>query len=117
MEQSEIDALVDDIRDGMLHAWEKSGWIQFAVGNDKQGFCMMGAFYRATMRDQCLMQVWRQAVKDTIEDLFPGRPANVESFNDRTFTTREDVELCAKHAFERMKPLLGKMINGPDAVT
>jgi hypothetical protein len=109
MEQHEIDhisELVDDIRDGMMHAWEQSGWLQYKLGSDETGFCMMGAFYRATMHDRCLTPVWRKAVGETIRDLFPGRPSSIMSFNDAKFTSREDVELCAKHAFERMKVLI-----------
>jgi hypothetical protein len=113
MDQNEIDALVDDIRDGVFCAWDTFGWVKGFQGADGTGYCAVGAIQRATNYDYQLLTLFRQAASETIDDLFPGRPAQVESFNDMEFSTEEDLRLMMKHSFEKMKDMLGVLINPP----
>jgi hypothetical protein len=116
MDQNEIDALVDDIRDGVICSLDTYGWQKGAYGSDGQGYCLIGAVRKATGSDPQLERVFQESARQTAADLFPGSPGgSVENFNDFQHTSEEDARLLVKHSFEKMKDLLNNIINGEPA--
>jgi|SRR5215469_2531518 len=120
MTQDEIQAALDDITDAVQAVWNKYGWVKGQLGIENSGFCMMGAWYKATGQ-QCstlgtvtpspensaLNQAFRQSFLQSARELFPLEThASVEGFNDADRHSEEDVRLVAKHAIPSMGDLL-----------
>ena len=107
------------VADAMLAVWNAHGWLQSSLGDDRRGYCMKGAWMRATGQlapngnvtrneDYELNEAFRKAARQAIADLFPGYPdsLNYTSFNDDPRHTEEDVKIVAKHALAHLPDLM-----------
>jgi hypothetical protein len=120
MKKEEIEAYFDDIAEAMQAVWSKYGWRQSNIGDDTEGYCLWGGWYRATNQIDCNGESTSQAITDAkffltlntafsnavavaIDTIFPNSPTkSVIGFNDDCSRSEEDVRLVSKHAVTSM---------------
>jgi hypothetical protein len=114
MEQETVDVALDDLAAGLMAVWDRWGWTQHHLGNENTGYCLMGAWGKATatliggyLQEDQLSRAFRNAVASSARKLFPDlRYASAEGFNDATGRSEEDVRLVAKHAIYSLAELI-----------
>jgi hypothetical protein len=105
---------LDTLRDAILAVWEDYGWIQGELGNETEGYCMVGAFRKATGQDKELglgtqtVPFWlAHALQEAGKRLFGLEEAvSPIGLNDRHATSAEDMRLLVKHAFHDLHDML-----------
>jgi hypothetical protein len=116
----DIEGLLADVSDGVQEALTQYGWTKGQVGAEGTGFCLMGAWNRATGLDAYgtqdgLTHAFRESARKVIGELYPVHgTTSVEGFNDHAMTTEEDVRLVAKHAITGIADLVAAQGSSDD---
>jgi hypothetical protein len=113
-----VDEALDAITEAIMCAWGTYGWKQSGYGNDESGYCLIGAWQRATgLSDRdWLTKDFRAAVNDSIGMLFPLHDRSgwsgmtAENFNDHPDRSEEDVRLVVKHAMESLRDVVAERV-------
>lgn len=119
MKHEEVEAVMDALQETVLSTWDEYGWIQGLRGDTSVGFCMVGAWVRATGLNvtEPFSMAFRSSFVSAASQLFPDRPHwSIAAFNDAKDTSEEDVRLVFKHAMESLTDLTAEVyseVSGP----
>ena len=114
MNRAEAEQYLSAVAEAMQTVWDKYGWLQGELGNDDQGYCLRGCWYRATGQmdgsgctnvDLTLDWAFTQSFKRACQTLFNQDWYSPEGFND-DLRSEEDVRLIAKHTVMGMSDLM-----------
>jgi hypothetical protein len=114
-----IEEALDAISEAMQETWSRFGWVKGQLGSDSNGYCLVGAFRRATMGNThespgYIESVFRSQATKAIALLWPdARFISPENWNDNVAQSEEDVRLVAKHAIARMKDVIAEAAPKP----
>lgn len=84
-----------EIFDAAIEVLETYGWVQHSLGNDKYGYCALGAIYRA------------RGLLDGKDATLPGPAADVfediTEWNDKPERTADEVILAFAHLRDKLR--------------
>jgi hypothetical protein len=109
VEKGTLEVALEDLNEGIQAVWNRFGWVQHELGSESEGYCLIGAWRKATgmsvagTHEDLLTTMFRMSVGRSVQELFPKDWfSTVEGFNDREGRSEEDIRLLAKHAIHSM---------------